>query len=142
MTKPYTFKNDKLVCQYCGGLCEWVENKEIYGRNYGKSYMTWLCRPCDAFVGCHNNTKKPKGNVSNKELREWRKSAHRIVDDYWKSGKMKRAWVYSRMSRYFNKEVHIGWSGVEMCKRIVEEVPMFMGLGKDDFDNKYPFTQH
>lgn len=55
-----------MICPYCKRPAKWVENKEIYGKNYGKSYMMWLCKPCDAYVGCHNNTKEPLGTLANK----------------------------------------------------------------------------
>ena len=58
-----------MNCNHCNQEAEWVENKEVYGKNYGQSYMIWLCRPCDAYVGCHNNTKTPKGNFLAKAKR-------------------------------------------------------------------------
>ena len=101
-------KMKKVICQYCGGDTEWVENKEVYGRNYGKSYMIYLCRPCDAFVGCHNNTKEPKGYVlANKELRAWRRKAHAFIDPIWQSGKLARGQVYDRLKNAIGYEVHV-----------------------------------
>lgn len=71
--------------------------------------MIWFCRPCDAFVGCHHNTKRSKGwFLANKELREARKRAHAVIDPLWKSGKYKRGTVYIRLSEAFGYEVHVG----------------------------------
>ena len=48
---------------------EFVENKEVYGKNFGQSFMMWLCRRCDARVGVHkNNPEKPLGTMANNEV--------------------------------------------------------------------------
>lgn len=127
---------EAVICQYCGNEARFVDNAEIYnGKRYGKSYMMWWCKPCDAYVGVHeNDPSRPLGELSNKELREWRKLAHGVIDDYWKSGKLKRAWVYSRLTRYFGEEIHVGWSDVEMCKKIVEEAPSILEMTREDFN--------
>ena len=109
---------NKMICPYCNKESEWVENKEIYGRNYGKSYMCYLCKPCNAYVGCHQNTKKPLGTMANKDLREWRKKAHANIDPVWKSGKMKRKELYGFLNKVFGFAVHVGESDVEMCKKL------------------------
>lgn len=113
-------KQQIIICPYCGNEPEWVENKEIYGRNYGSSYMMYLCRDCDAYVGCHQNTRKPKGTLANKELRELRMQAHAKIDPLWVGGSMKRKEVYKMLAdRLGMKEVHIGESDVELCKKII-----------------------
>ncbi len=114
---------ERVICQYCGNDAVWCENKEIYGRNWGKSYMCWLCKPCNAYVGCHNNTREPLGTLANKELREWRKKAHAKIDPLWKSGAVSRKSVYIALRNKFGKggEIHIGHADIELCKRIVAE---------------------
>ena len=107
-------------CPFCKKPAKWVENKEVYGRNYGKSYMMWLCKPCDAYVGCHKNTKIPLGTMANKETREWRKKAHESFDPIWKNKIMTRNQAYLLLKAHFNKDVHIGESDIEMCKQIVK----------------------
>jgi hypothetical protein len=110
----------QVVCPYCRGTPEWVENKEVYGgKNYGKSYMMYLCRKCDARVGCHNNTKRPLGVLANKETREWRMKAHAVFDPLWKTGKMERDDAYKILQRHFNRQVHIAQSDIETCKQII-----------------------
>lgn len=93
----------------------------MYGRNYGSSYMIWLCRPCDAFVGCHENTKKPKGRfLAKPELRDARKRAHAVIDPLWQSGCYKRSTVYIRLNEAFGKEVHVGdTETVKECDDII-----------------------
>lgn len=114
-----TYTKEQVLCQYCNKPAQWVENKEIYGRNYGKSYMMYWCKPCDAYVGCHNNTKIPKGTLANKELREWRKKAHAHIDPIWQSGELARGQVYSRLKNALGREIHIGEADVETCKAVL-----------------------
>jgi hypothetical protein len=110
----------KVICPYCNEPAEWVDNAEIYGKRYGKSYMMYWCRKDDAYVGCHNNTREPLGHLANRELREWRKKAHRILDPLWISeGKGKRAKVYAWLSRSLGKATHVGESDIETCKEII-----------------------
>lgn len=109
-----------MTCPYCNRPAQWVENKAIYGRNYGASYMCWLCKDCDAYVGCHKNTQVPLGTMANKELREWRSKAHKAFDPLWKSGEYSRKKAYSLLSAYMGYETHIGETNIEACKRIIE----------------------
>ena len=109
-----------MICPYCGKEAKWVDNKEVYGKRYGQSYMCYWCKDCDAYVGCHQNGRTPLGTMANKELRVWRMKAHRKIDPIWKSGKFSRSEVYKKLADHFGKEVHIGESDIEMCKKIIE----------------------
>ena len=111
-----------MDCNHCKNPAEWVENWEVYGMNYGKSYMIWLCRLCDAYVGCHNNTREPRGKyLAKADLRKARMAAHAVIDPLWKSGKYKRNTVYLRLKEAFGKEVHVGnTSSVEECEEIIK----------------------
>lgn len=117
-----------MKCPYCGKEAEWVDNSVIYGRRYGKSYMMWICRPCDARVGCHQNTKKPLGTLANKELREARMKAHAVVDPLWKSHRFSRGHVYQMLFDAFGAPVHIGESDLQRCAEIIETVPKLISL--------------
>lgn len=116
-----------MKCPYCGKDAEWVENKAVYGKNYGKSYMIWLCRDCDAYVGCHNNTKEPLGTMANARLRKARIEAHNAIDPLWKSGKVKRNHVYGLLHKMFGKEIHIGNSDLSLCFDIVAKFNKLKG---------------
>ena len=105
-----------MNCPYCRKEAEWVENKAIYGRNYGKSYMTYFCKTCDAYVGCHQNTRRPLGTMANKELREWRVKAHTNIDAYWKEKGMPRAEVYRLLKEKLGRKIHVGESDLETAK--------------------------
>lgn len=109
-----------MICPFCGIPAKWVENKAIYGKNFGRSFMMWLCKSCDAYVGCHNNTKEPLGTMANRLTREWRQKAHEVFDPLWKTGKHSRTMAYVILSRKMGKETHIGESDVETCKKIIK----------------------
>ena len=109
-----------IKCPYCGGKPEWVENSEVYGKRFGKSYMIWLCRPCDAYVGCHNNTKMPLGTLAKKKLRDLRHRCHELFDARWfdNSERSKEyAWLADRMHV---DEIHIAQCDENMCREIIE----------------------
>jgi len=114
-----------MDCPYCNNTAQWVENKAVYGDNIGKSYMVWLCQPCDAYVGCHNNSKEPLGIIADKITREWRQKAHKAFDPLWKSGNMSRSEAYKKLNACFNQEIHIGQAGEVTCKRIISFVKDF-----------------
>lgn len=112
-----------MICPYCGKEAEWVSNEKIYGKRYGKSYMCYYCKSCDAYVGCHSNSRNALGTMANKELRGWRKKAHAVIDPLWKSRKYKRHTVYLRLSEWFGEQVHVGESDIERCQEIIKVVP-------------------
>src|SRR3990167_2435618 len=118
---------EKVICPYCNREAKWVENKRIYRRNMGTSYMIYLCEDCDAYVGCHKNTTEPLGTLANKELRELRKKAHRLFDPIWQKKKMFKGMpVKGRRQKayeYLEEKTgvkHIAQSNEEDCIKIVE----------------------
>lgn len=82
--------------------------------------MCYWCEPCDAYVGCHNNTRNPLGTMANKELREWRRKAHAVFDPLWREGHMSRKKAYQRLKDKMGHTTHIGESDVQMCKQIIK----------------------
>jgi len=112
----------KMICPYCKKEAQWVENKEIYGSNYGKSYMCYLCKDCNAYVGCHNNSRFPLGTMANEELRRWRIETHKHLDRLWKDKIFTRRQVYRMLETVFGKEVHIGEADINMCKNILRKL--------------------
>ena len=115
-------KKEKIICPKCNKEAPWVENKEKYGRNYGKSYMCYFCEPCGTYVGCHNNTRKPLGTMADKELMGWRIKAHTSFDTLWKSGRMSRKSAYQLLKEKFGREIHIGESDIKTCKEIIKNI--------------------
>lgn len=109
-----------MICPYCNQTALFCENKEIYGRNFGNSYMCYYCKPCNAYVGTHQNTTRPLGTMANAELREWRKKTHTTIDPLWRNGKMTRKDLYNKLDQHFKKKIHVGESDIEMCQKIIE----------------------
>lgn len=115
------------ICPYCGNSADWVENKAVYGRNFGRSYMIWLCKPCNAYVGCHNNTRKPLGTIANAQLRKERQATHKVIDPIWlckKDRRKARTELYKMISDHFGYEVHVGSSDERECRQIREFVEL------------------
>lgn len=116
--------SNRIKCPYCGEEPRWCSNEVVYGRKIGNSHMIYLCRPCDAYVGCHQNTRKPLGTLANKELRLWRRRAHAAIDPLWRAqkgrekGKMRKK-IYRALEEHFGREVHIGESDIDLCRDII-----------------------
>ena len=110
-----------VICPKCNKEAPWVENKERYGRNFGKSYMCYFCRPCRTYVGCHNNTRKPLGTMADDYTLKLRRNAHHNFDKNWKSGKMTRKEAYAKLKEKFGIE-HIGEESEESLKKIINQL--------------------
>jgi hypothetical protein len=123
MEKGFDHSNDKVICPYCGKEAVWCENKEIYGKNYGNSYMCYLCKDCNAYVGCHQNTERPLGTMANKELRELRIKCHSNFDKLWKSKYLKRWEAYKYLSELMEMaDAHIGNFTKEECLILLDKL--------------------
>lgn len=116
-----------MICNYCNKEAEWVSNEVIYGKRYGKSYMMWLCRPCEAWVGCHCNTEKPLGTLAKLELRNLRRKAKELFIEKKLSGKWGRnyaqkekayKWLRKTM-KLSSDEAHFGMFDETRCRYII-----------------------
>ena len=108
------------ICWYCGVKTELIET--LFGYQY-------KCPKCFAYVGCHKGTKKSLGRVANKDLRAARQQAHKAFDAIWKKGYMDRCEAYKWLGEKLGlpkKYRHIGYFGVDTCKRVVEESEKFL----------------
>ena len=111
-----------MECPYCKATAIWRDSSIIYGRNYGQ---VWICSrypTCDAYVGCHGDTKTPLGRMANAELRAWKKKAHAVFDPLWKQGDMERGEAYEWLMGELElprAECHIGMFDVDMCERVI-----------------------
>ena len=110
----------EVICPNCNKPAPWVENKEKYGRNYGKSYMCYYCKECEYYVGCHNNTRSPLGTMISKEHCKYRKYVHNYIDPLWKTGQVQRGRLYRNISKILGKSYHTGESDVKTCKQVLE----------------------
>jgi hypothetical protein len=108
------------ICPYCLKETELIDSSELYGKSYGPMY---ICRDCDAYVGCYRGTTTALGRLANAELREAKKRAHHYLDQLWKSGKYGRYGTYAWLSKQLGiprELTHIGMSDVEQCNRIAD----------------------
>lgn len=114
-------------CPYCGRKSEHINSKEVYGKDYG---MLYACRPCDAYVGTHRtNPQRALGRLADRNLRYWKKQAHRYFDALWKYGIYKgrkkhevRTAAYEWLANEMDlpvKYCHIGMFTVMQCKRAI-----------------------
>lgn len=119
-------KDDPLVlrgwsCPYCGAPTQLVDDSEIYGRAFGGK--CYICRPCQAWVGCHKDSDKALGRLANKGLRELKHQAHEAFDPIWKEGHLPRTAAYRILSIAFElpaEQTHIGMFDEELCRKVIE----------------------
>jgi len=123
-----------MVCTHCQGNTVLVGGEEIYPHrpDLFDRYF-WLCRLCEAWVGCHRAQKQvnakgkevwsngamPLGSVANKELRALRHRVHALFDPIWKSGAKTRVEAYDWLSGVLgvaSGRAHVAWMNVEQCK--------------------------
>lgn len=108
-------------CPYCGKCTELVTGDVIYPRRpelHRKKF--YLCKPCDAYVGCHPGTENPLGRLANKELRRAKMRAHAAFDPLWQDGKLRRREAYAALASMLGIDVndcHIGMFDIEMCAK-------------------------
>ena len=128
-----TLKDDALVlcgwsCPYCGYPTELADSKEIYGTSHGWMY---ICRRCQAGVGCHKGTTRSLGRVADKELRRLKHLAHEAFDPLWKSGLLPRRAAYEILSIAFDlpeEQTHIGMFDPDMCRKVISLSKVIMKL--------------
>lgn len=119
-------KDDPLVllgrsCPYCGAPTQLVDDSEIYGRSFGTK--CYICRPCQAWVGCHKGTDKALGRIANKRLRKLKLQAHESFDPIWKDGYLPRTAAYEVLSTALElpaEQTHIGMFDEELCRKVIE----------------------
>lgn len=100
----------KVFCPYCGSLAELKDAYAIYRREgFGHVYVCPTAS-CDAYVGVHQGTSKPKGSLANAALRRLRSDVHAVFDPLWRSdSEVDRSEVYEAAAQVLGlKEFHIG----------------------------------
>jgi hypothetical protein len=121
------------ICSYCGKASEHVDGTAIYPHRPDLARKKfWLCRPCNAYVGCHPGTPEPLGSLANAELRKARSEAHDAFDELWDFGDpdpngnvMTRKEAYAWLAAELGIEAaacHIALFDLEMCKKVLQAV--------------------
>lgn len=133
MAVPITNEGFVPECPYCNQPSKRATGVEIYPHRPDLYELKfWLCRPCDAYVGCHKRGSgwEPLGRLANRELRMWKSRAHRVFDPVWKDTRVTRqeayAWLAGALDK-FPEECHIGMFDVEDCQRVIAAVQKSFG---------------
>lgn len=113
-----------MNCPYCQQPARFVTGKELYPlhQSLAKNYY-YVCRRCDASVGCHKGTNKPLGNLANRELREARGRAHKAFDPIWRKHGINRNDAYKWLAEQMEltkSECHMAKMSIAECARVVE----------------------
>ena len=122
-----------LVCPYCRGKTKLVSQRFIYGRMYNDNKLICCVNypKCNAYVGTHAYTSKwntqdtALGRLAKKPLRLLKKKAHKEFDALYKYYGMTRKEAYKWLSEAIGispKYCHIGFFGVDNCKKVIELV--------------------
>lgn len=127
----------RVSCPYCDRQAELVSGRAIYPDRvdlYPLSY--WLCKTCDAYVGCHkkgawtneggkrviSDGTLPMGRLANATLRRLKQAAHFAFDPLWRSGDMSRLDAYAWLAKEIGLSVgncHIGMMDEDACKAVI-----------------------
>lgn len=119
-------ENHVVVCPYCMKRAEFVNGSWIYINRPDLNYLKfWLCKPCDAYVGCHRDSDSnvPLGTLANSSLRFVRREAHEVFDVRWKSDRMTRSVAYKWLAKEMGINVqncHIGMFDIKQCEKVIE----------------------
>lgn len=113
---------DAPICPYCNNQSKLVTGLSIYPHRSDLAELSFYqCAPCEAYVGCHKGTTQALGRLADKELRQWKSTAHKIFDPMWRSGLMKRKEAYKALALEMGIEpndCHIGMFNVDQCKKV------------------------
>ena len=114
------------ACDCCGAPVRLVNNKVVYGKQYGEWPLMYLCtsKPCQATVGCHPQTTIPLGRMADKGTRYLRTKVHKLIDPLWRGIKRPglRTSVYRRLAADMGipmRECHVGMFSAEQCKQAI-----------------------
>lgn len=113
------------ICPYCGNPPQLVTGAIIYPHiDRLKDDLFYHCAKCNAWVGVHSGTTKPKGRLADKALRECKILAHKYFDAIWKERRlMKRKAAYLWLSERLGippQYTHIGMFGCKTCLDVAD----------------------
>ena len=128
------------ICPYCGQQARLFNGLSVYPHRQDlKMLRFWMCKPCDAYVGCHkkgvwvetregrvtSDGTMPFGRLANAELRKAKQEAHSAIDWVWEYEENKpksRKAMYRRLADELGIDIHdchIGAFDVERCREVV-----------------------
>lgn len=119
-------KQPEVKCPYCGRLAILRDASYVYKENALDKYL-YVCSgypECDAYVGVHTKSLRPKGSLANGDLRHKRIETHRLFDAIWKNGVFSRKEAYRWMQDTFSlnsSQAHIGQFSDYRCDCLMDE---------------------
>lgn len=119
-------KQPEVKCPYCGRLAILRDASYVYKENALDKYL-YVCSgypKCDAYVGVHAKSLRPKGSLANGDLRHKRIETHRLFDAIWKNGIFSRKEAYRWMQDTFSlnsSQAHIGQFSDYRCDCLMDE---------------------
>lgn len=126
---------NKVTCDYCGQLAELVTGKDVYPHRDDLAVLNfWRCKPCKAWVGCHQAYRNgrgrgdgtmPLGRLANNELRKLKNNTHNRFDRLWLHGPMTRTQAYTWLSEQLGipfRDCHIGMFDERLCRMAITAV--------------------
>ncbi len=119
-------KKKEIKCPYCGSSAVLRNGDFVYGeRSLGGKLLVCARYPkCNSYVSVHKDTNLPKGTLANGDLRNKRIQTHRVFDQIWKLGIMKKQdayrWLQYRLGLN-SAQTHIGNFSEYMCNQVIKE---------------------
>ena len=102
-------------CPYCGAAAVLIPSPRPDWA------AKWVCKPCDARVGCHPGTTKALGTLADAPLRDARTAAHDVFDQLWKEAGLSRRQAYRWLQQATARPeyaCHIAWMDAAECHRV------------------------
>ena len=134
-----------VVCPYCEKPAQLVSGEVVYPHRrdlYQKKF--YICKSCDARVGCHKESGKPLGRLANSELRKAKMSVHKVFDVKWKRQKgVSRSDAYKWLAKSLNisrKECHIGMFDLKRCEEAIAVCNRVDGISVDTSEETHGYT--
>jgi len=90
-----SMQHNPPICPYCDKPARLVTGARLFvGRENVAHKHFWWCEPCDAYVGCYENspTHKPVGRLADTALRKAKREFHGVFDILYLAG-------FERLSR-------------------------------------------
>lgn len=119
-------KQQKMKCPYCGRQAVLRDASYVY-KEHAIEKLLYVCSgypECDAYVGVHAGSMRPKGSLANGDLRHKRIETHRLFDALWKNGIFSRKDAYRWMQDTFSltsSQAHIGLFSDYRCECLMNE---------------------
>ena len=138
MTKKKNSHAKPIRCPYCGRYAKLVPSVVVYGEdNLDPEGYLYVCSGyptfCDAYVGAHKESLRPKGTLADGALRNKRIQAHKALDAIWKQGYMTRHGTYIWLQNKLNlreKDMHIGMFSEYLCSETIRECTEYLQMQK------------